>query len=119
MKSASLATAAGGMLRKPPSVVIPVNIVVVPVTLLSSRDGSTADDIEPDPDLALFRATALYPLTVGVTLLLESIVMDRVDIAELGRGLGLGLGGPPSESVVSAEEDTFSLIYVLGTSIEL
>jgi len=98
------------MLRKP-LLVVAVTLVVsviVPVTLLSPRDGSTAEDIEPEPDLVLFKATALYPLTVGVALLLESIVMDRMDIAELGRGLGLGLGGPPSESVVSAEEYTLS-----------
>jgi hypothetical protein len=46
-------------------------------------------------------------LTVGVPLLL-----DIIDIADPGRGVGLGLGGGPSESVSSAPDDTESTLIV-------
>ena len=46
---------------------------------------------------------------VGVPLLL-----DIIDIADPGRGVGLGLGGGPSESVSSAPDDTRSALMVSG-----
>ena len=48
-------------------------------------------------------------LIVGVPLLL-----DIIDIAEPGRGVGLGLGGGPSESVSSPPDDTRSTSIVTG-----
>jgi hypothetical protein len=48
-------------------------------------------------------------LTVGVPLLL-----DIIDIADPGRGVGLGLGGGLSESVSSAPDDTGSTVMVSG-----
>jgi hypothetical protein len=57
-------------------------------------------NIDPEPDLSL--PLLKYPLMVGVPLLRESI--DIIDMAEPGRGLGLGLGGCPlSESEVLSE----------------
>lgn len=85
---------ASGMVNMPLLVVV---VAIVVVTLLSRSPNNSADAPEPD------RARPLKcPLTVGVALRRDIIVIDITDIADPGRGLGLGLGGPPpSESVLS------------------
>jgi hypothetical protein len=81
----------------------PLFVVVVTVALRSP----TGTTVDPEPDLSL--PLLKYPLVVGVPLLRGSIVLiDIIDIAEPGRGLGLGLGGCPlSESEVSSEEGEY------------
>jgi hypothetical protein len=88
------------------AIVVAAVEAVVTVALPSPDDGGlkVADNLAADVDAARLRGAPKNPLVVGVALRRESIVMDMVDIAEPGRGLGLGLGGAPSESVVSAEE---------------
>lgn len=42
------------------------------------------------------------------------LLLDIIDIADPGRGVGLGLGGAPSESVSSAPDDTGSINSGIG-----
>jgi hypothetical protein len=94
---------ADGILNNPLLVPVPVVVVVVTVALRSP----TGTNSDPEPDLIL--PLLKYPLMVGVPLLLDSIVViDIIDIAEPGRGLGLGLGGcPPSESSEVSEDGEY------------
>jgi hypothetical protein len=96
----------GGTLSSP----LPVAIVVVAVTLRSPDEGrwkvGVGDNLETDADLVRLLVVPKNP-PVGVALRRENVI-DIMDMAEPGRGLGLGLGGAPSsESVVSAEEYAF------------
>jgi hypothetical protein len=92
---------ADGILNNP--LLVPVPVVVVTVALRSPTGTNS------DPELDLILPLLKYPLMVGVPLLRDSIVIDIIDIAEPGRGLGLGLGGcPPSESSeVPSEEGEY------------
>ena len=89
------------------------------VTLPSTDKGGwkVPDNLETDADFARRRVDPKNPLALGVALRRENVVIDIMDVAEPGRGLGLGLGGaPPSESVVSAEE--YALV-VSGNAMDL
>lgn len=104
LNSSVSVAAVDGALSSPLLLAVVVAVlVVIPVAL----EGKTIDSPELDTDRVRLRVEApelecRYLVIVGVALRRESIV---IDIAEPGRGLGLGLGGmAPSESVVSLDE---------------
>lgn len=122
VNSSFSAAAVDGTLSSPLLVAVVMLVVVVPVTLLSPEDeGKTVDNPELEAERVRLRLSApelefRYPVVVGVALRRESIV---IDIAEPGRGLGLGLTGISlSESVVSLDEYPLSSAHVLRILVE-